>query len=64
MNESVFFTSLGKRVALYNPMPKTASSPAKNLIAISTHTLTLEVGFLELFRGNRENLQLKMEVRC
>lgn len=36
MNETVCFTSLGKRVAFYNPKPETASFPARKIIRINT----------------------------
>lgn len=54
MNETVCFTSLGKRAAFYNPKTKTASFPASEIIGINTHALlTLEAGFLKQFRGGK-----------
>lgn len=39
MNKTVCFTSLGKRVAFYNPVPKIASSAAKKLIRTNARVL-------------------------
>lgn len=51
MNETVCFTSPGKRVAFYNPKPKTASFPARKIIRINTHAmLTVEARFLKQLR--------------